>query len=126
MPSRNPANVNNLEGDLDVIRAGKGDDIINPIKIDFDDENKPINISNEVIFNSGDPETVDTSATLGSTITHALRNNAPVWDGGEGDDIINASHINFFGATYLGGNGDDKLYSNRSPLGAATQQRYLG
>ena len=41
----------NVEGNLDIIRGGKGDDIINPLRVDFDDDNRPINVNTEIVYN---------------------------------------------------------------------------
>ena len=43
------------------IFGGKGDDIINPLRVTFDDEGRVDEVSTEVIYN--DDDTVDLSAT---------------------------------------------------------------
>ena len=115
LPPRHSDGSFNVEGNLDIIRGGKGDDIINPLRVDLDDNNRPINISLEPVFNADG--TLDLSATFGTPRREAQRSNNPLWDGGDGDDIIIGPSLNNRGATYLGGNGDDQLFSGRTPLG---------
>ena len=88
-PGRNGNTFN--DGVIDVIRGGKGEDILN-----FSD----------YVFN--EDGTIDTGAS-----DRGGRSNTNIeWDGGEGDDVIWGGWDRVGDALYLGGNGDDTFYAN--------------
>ena len=68
------------------IFGGKGDDIINPLRVTFDDENRVVEVGTDVTYN--DDNTVDLDANR-DFWSLGVRN--VEWDGGEGDDIIFAT-----------------------------------
>ena len=77
------------------MRGGKGDDLINPVELVFDD-----------------------MGMLTTDLT--IRDNQAVygiggnWQGGEGDDKIWGAYKPTSDALYLGGNGDDTIYGGWS------------
>ena len=97
---------NRTTASVDTIFGGKGDDIINPLRVTFDDDGRPTSVGTSVIYATD--TTVDETATLDGFASYGAPN--AFWDGGEGDDIIFASEGSQYDSTYLGGNGDDKLY----------------
>ena len=81
------------------IRAGKGDDIINPIEIVF------------AMDGSVDPSTfADTAGMMTGTSTQK-------WFGNDGDDIMwGRNQMQGAESAIYGGNGNDKIYGSYDPM----------
>ena len=75
------------------VRGGKGDDLINPVELEFDDAGMLI---------------TDLTMSENGAVYGALRD----WRGGEGDDTIWGAYQPTGDPIYLGGNGDDTIYGS--------------
>ena len=77
----------------DRVRGGKGDDMINPVVLEFDDAGM-------------------LTTDLTDRANQAVDSTAPAsWQGGEGDDTIWGSSGATMDQVYEGGNGNDTIYA---------------
>ena len=76
----------------DRVRGGKGDDLINPVELEYDDAGTLIT----------DLTSRENQSAYGDAETN--------WQGGEGNDTIWGKYMPGGDQTYEGGNGDDTIY----------------